>query len=145
MSTCVDAQGNPVTSSLNVWIQSGAYILIAFSEILASITGLEYAFTKAPKNMKSLVMAVFLFTSAVASAIGEAFNGEPCILSTGPVFFLIYSPILALSMDPLLVWNYGTMAALSGVGGLFFWLSFRHLDAEDAALDNIGESHYVES
>jgi POT family proton-dependent oligopeptide transporter len=134
----VDGDGNVVTSSLNVWIQSGSYILIAFSEILASITGLEYAFTKAPKNMKSLVMAVFLFTSAVASAIGEAFNGELCIYSTGPVF----TQILALSTDPLLVWNYGTMAVLSGVGGLLFWLSYRGLDAEDAALDNIGESHY---
>lgn len=87
MSTCVDAAGNPVTSSLNVWIQSGSYVLIAFSEILASITGLEYAFTKAPKNMKSLVMALFLFTSAVSSAIGEAFNREQCIRSTGLVLF----------------------------------------------------------
>jgi len=142
VSTCVDASGNPVTSSLNVWIQGGSYILIAFSEILASITGLEYTYTKAPKNMKSLVMAMFLFTSAVAAAIGEAFNGESCIYWTGPVF----TQILALSIDPLLVWNYGTMAVLSGVGGLLFWLSFRRLDAEDAALDNIGESHYyVES
>lgn len=76
MSTCVDANGNAVTSSLNVWIQSGSYVLIAFSEILASITGLEYAFTKAPKNMKSLVMAMFLFASAISSAIGEALNRE---------------------------------------------------------------------
>lgn len=60
-------------SPLNVWIQTGSYILIAFSEIFASVTGLEYAFTKAPKNMRSLVMGVFLFMSAVASAIGEAF------------------------------------------------------------------------
>ena len=37
--------------------------------MFASITGLEYAFTKAPKNMKSLVVVVFLFMSA----IGEAF------------------------------------------------------------------------
>ena len=49
------------------------YILIAISEIFASITGLEYAFTKAPKNMRSLVMSVFLFMSAFSSAIGEAF------------------------------------------------------------------------
>lgn len=49
------------------------YVLIAFSEIFASITGLEYAFTKAPKNMRSLVMSVFLFTSALSSALGEAF------------------------------------------------------------------------
>ena len=45
-------------------------------------------------------------------------------------------------MDPLLVWNYGTMAVLSGIGGILFWYSFRRLDAEDAALDNIGESHF---
>lgn len=72
-ASCVDAEGNALPSDLNVWIQSGAYVLIAFSEIFASITGLEYAFTKAPKNMRSLVMGVFLFMSAIASAIGEAF------------------------------------------------------------------------
>lgn len=49
------------------------YILIAISEILASITGLEYAFTKAPKNMRSLVMACFLFMTALSSVIGEIF------------------------------------------------------------------------
>lgn len=39
---------------INVWVQSVPYMLIGFSEIFASITGYEYAFTKAPKNMKSL-------------------------------------------------------------------------------------------
>ena len=42
--------------SLNVWAQTPSYVLIAVSEILASITGLEYAFTKAPTSMRSLVM-----------------------------------------------------------------------------------------
>lgn len=37
---------------LSVWIQTPAYVFIAFSEIFGSITGLEYAFTKAPKNMR---------------------------------------------------------------------------------------------
>lgn len=39
---------------INVWVQTAPYVLIAFSEIFTSITGYEYAFTKAPKNMKSL-------------------------------------------------------------------------------------------
>jgi hypothetical protein len=50
-----------------------SYVLIAISEIFASITGLEYAFTKAPKNMRSLVTAVFLFMTAISAAIAEAF------------------------------------------------------------------------
>lgn len=73
VSTCKNADGHPVTSDLNVWIQSGGYILVAVSEIFTNITGLEYAYTKAPKNMRSLVMAIFLFMSAIASAITEAF------------------------------------------------------------------------
>jgi POT family proton-dependent oligopeptide transporter len=97
---------------INVWAQTGSYVLIAISEILASITGLEYAFSKAPKNMRSLVMSVFLFQSALSAAIGEAF--------------------VMVSADPLLVWNYGAMAVISAIGGTIFWFQFRGLDrAED--------------
>jgi len=112
-----------VVSSLNVWIQTGAYVLIAFSEIMASITGLEYAFTKAPKNMRSLVMSVFLFTGAISAAIGEAF--------------------VSLSADPLLVWNYGVMAVISAVGGALMWWQFRHLDAQENELNELGEGKLI--
>ena len=61
---------------MTVWVQTGSYVLIALSEIFASITGLEYAFTKAPKNMRSLIMSVFLFTSAISYALGQAFVGK---------------------------------------------------------------------
>lgn len=33
-------------ASLNVWIVAGPYILVGMAEIFASITSLEYAFTK---------------------------------------------------------------------------------------------------
>jgi POT family proton-dependent oligopeptide transporter len=46
-------------------------------------------------------------------------------------------------MDPRLVWNYGTMAVLSGIGGILFWFTFRGLDGEDAALDNLAEGHFI--
>ncbi|KAF9531503.1 POT family-domain-containing protein [Crepidotus variabilis] len=108
-------------SPLNVWIQTGSYILIAISEILASITGLEYAFTKAPKNMRSLVMAVFLFMSALSSALGEAF--------------------VSLSADPLLVWNYGSMGVLAAVTGILFWFSVRNLDRHEDELNNMQSGH----
>ncbi|KAG6908192.1 hypothetical protein DXG01_005781 [Tephrocybe rancida] len=98
------------------------YILVAFSEIFASITGLEYAFTKAPINMRSLVMSVFLFTSAISAALGEAF--------------------VALSSDPLLVWNYGVMAVLAGVTGVVFWIAVRKLDAREDELNNLAKSKF---
>ncbi|GMK57468.1 hypothetical protein CspeluHIS016_0403020 [Cutaneotrichosporon spelunceum] len=114
-ATCVDEAGKPLVSPLNVWCQTGSYVLIALSEVFASITGLEYAFTKAPKNMRSLVMSVFLFMSAFSSALGQAF--------------------VALSNDPLLVWNYGSMACLAFVAGLGFWFTHRHMDAEEDDLN----------
>ncbi|KAK0444239.1 PTR2-domain-containing protein [Desarmillaria tabescens] len=112
------------TSTLNVWIQSGSYVLIGISEIFASITGLEYSFTKAPKNMRSLVMSVFLFTSALASALGQAFT--------------------PLAEDPLLVWNYGTVGVIAAVSGIFVWLSVRSLDAKEDELNNLSEGHMGE-
>jgi len=115
-STCKE------TSPLNVWIQSGSYVLIAFSEIFASITGLEYAFTKAPKNMRSLVMGVFLFASAISSALGEAF--------------------VSLSTDPLLVWNYGSMGVLALIAGIIFWFTFQDLDAREDELNSIPQGRY---
>jgi len=102
-------------TDINVWAQTGAYVLIALSEIFASITSLEYAFSKAPRNMRSLVQAVALFTSAISAAIGEAF--------------------VSLSADPLLTWNYGVMAVLSFIGGTLFYLQYRSLDKHEDELN----------
>jgi len=100
---------------INVWAQTGSYILIAISEIFASITSLEYAFSKAPKNMRSMVQAVALFTSAISAAIGEGF--------------------VSVSEDPLLVWNYGSMAVIAGIAGVLFWFTFKNLDAQEDVLN----------
>jgi len=110
---------------INVWAQTGAYVLIAISEIFASITTLEYAFSKAPKNMRSLVMSFGLFMSAISAALGEAF--------------------VSLSADPLLVWNYGTMAVLAFIGGTCFFFQYRSLDADEDRLNELPTGHTVVS
>ncbi|KAJ6453949.1 peptide transporter PTR2A [Mycena sanguinolenta] len=108
-ATCTDSAGNPHVSPLNVWTQAPAYILIALSEIFASITGFEYAFSKAPENMRSFVMALFMGTGAISAVLAKGF--------------------LWLAADPLLVWNYAVMAVLAGCGGCAFWVAVRRFDA----------------
>ena len=58
------------------------------SEIFASVTGLEYAFTKAPPSMKCFVMAIFQLQNAFGSALGIALSPT--------------------ATDPKLVWMYST-------------------------------------
>ncbi|QMW46574.1 hypothetical protein G4B11_010029 [Aspergillus flavus] len=108
---------------INVWVQAVPYVLIAFSEIFTSITGYEYAFTKAPKNMKSLVQSIYLFMHAFSSAIQQG--------------------LTPLSTDPLLVWNYGFVAVLSFIGGNLFWITHHKLDKEEDELNSLEASSYL--
>ncbi|KAF2108340.1 peptide transporter-like protein PTR2 [Lophiotrema nucula] len=96
------SEGKYLPNSIHVAWQTPAYMLIALSEVLASVTGLEVAYAKAPENMKSFIMSLFLLTSAAGSALG-----------------ILVAP---LAKDPHLVWLYtGLACAAFGVGFLFHW------------------------
>lgn len=58
--------GQPLPAPLNVWIVAGPYILVGMSEIFASITSLEYAFTKVgnKKNENSILITTSLVTGS---------------------------------------------------------------------------------
>lgn len=118
VTNCFKPNGDPDPSTLNVWLQSPAYILIGISEIFASITGLEYAFTKAPERMKSVIMSIFLFQSAVASALEFG--------------------LVPVTIDPKLPWMYGSVGIVSFLSGCAFFFVFRQLDKDDDALNLIG-------
>ncbi|CAK7225338.1 hypothetical protein SBRCBS47491_005854 [Sporothrix bragantina] len=100
---------------VSVWFQVGSYSLLALGEIFVSTTCLEYAQSKAPKNMRSMVQAVSLSMNAFSTALGFAF--------------------VTLSQDPHLVWNYGINAALAALAGIGFWFTFRGLDQEEDRLN----------
>lgn len=100
---------------ISVWVQVGAYALLALAEILVSTTCLEYAQSKAPRNMRSMVQAVSLSMNAISTALGFAF--------------------VALSSDPNLVWNYGVISVLAAVAGTGFWFTFRSLDKQEDRLN----------
>ncbi|KAF2876579.1 peptide transporter-like protein PTR2 [Massariosphaeria phaeospora] len=90
-------------NEIHVAWQAPAYILVALSEILASITGLEFAYTQAPENMKSFIMSLFLLTSAGGSALG-----------------MLLAPF---AKDPKLVWLYVALACVAAAaGGCFHWM-----------------------
>jgi POT family proton-dependent oligopeptide transporter len=93
-------------------------MLIGISEIFASVTGLEYAYTKAPPSMKSFVQAMYLLTNAFGSAISEALN---------PVLY-----------DPAILWMFVGLAVSSFITGCIVWTLFHHynkLEDEMSALD----------
>lgn len=48
------------------------YVLTALAEVLAFLSSMEYAYTKAPRSMKSLVASINLVLCAVGSALGLA-------------------------------------------------------------------------
>ncbi len=79
----IDAQGPGVVS---VWWQVLAYLILTTSEVLVSITALEFAYTQAPKRMKSVVMGLFLLTvtlgNAFVSALTSAKDSIASMLNT---------------------------------------------------------------
>lgn len=102
------AEGKYRPNQIHVVWQTPAYVLVALSEILASITGLEVAYAKAPANMKSFIMSLFLLTSAGGSALG-----------------ILLAPV---AKDPRLVWLYMGLACLAGSAGALFHFAFKNVD-----------------
>jgi len=120
---------------LKILCPASSPILISFAEILVSVTGLEYAFTKAPKNMRSLVMSIFFSTPAFAVALDVAL---PCKLSRESNFMIlcsVYSP--AISFDLFLARTYSAVGALSLVTSVIFWWTLKDLDAAEDELNNL--------
>ncbi|KAJ8143611.1 hypothetical protein OY671_003248, partial [Metschnikowia pulcherrima] len=93
-----------IPNEVHVAIQIPAYAILALSEILASVTGLEYAYTKAPASMKSFIMALFLLTLAAGSAFGMA--------------------LAPLNRDPHMVWTYSGLAIACFLSGCAFYVCF---------------------
>ncbi|KAJ2868869.1 peptide transporter ptr2, partial [Coemansia erecta] len=87
-----------------------AYIFIAWSEIFASITGLEYAYTKAPNTMKSIVMSIFLFMNCGGAILAFCFN--------------------SITSDPHLVENFAIVSGLMGGFSFLFYACFYKYDRQ---------------
>ncbi|CUM64923.1 uncharacterized protein PRCAT00002541001 [Priceomyces carsonii] len=97
-------------SPISAWQEVSVYILSAASECFAMTTAYELAYTRSPPHMKGLVMALFLFTSAISAAIGEA--------------------ITPVMNDPHLTWVFGSMAIIGAAAAFAFLFHFWNLHKE---------------
>ncbi len=109
---CDASENGTIPNKVHVAYQTPAYVFIAFAEIFASVTGLEYAYIKAPENMKSFIMSMFLLTNAFGSAIGMA--------------------VSPAAKDPNMVWVFTGLSIATFLAGCIFWGIFhKYNEMED--------------
>ncbi|KAI1435836.1 POT family protein [Xylaria sp. CBS 124048] len=98
-------------SPISIWWQLPTVSLGAISEVFVNVTAYELAYARAPANMRACVISIYLFMTALSSALGE-----------------ILVPAI---VDPTLVWAWAAPAiALAAQTVVFVW---RHRHMNDDA------------
>ncbi|OAQ57678.1 MFS peptide transporter Ptr2 [Pochonia chlamydosporia 170] len=110
----VGSDGKNLPNNVHVAVQIPGYVFIGVSEIFISVTGFEYAYTKAPPSMKSFVQSLYLFTIAFGSAISEG--------------------LVPVARDPKYIWVYTGVGVSAFITGCLFWFLFHHYDAQEEAM-----------
>ncbi len=91
---------------VNVMWQFFPYLVITIAEVMISITGLEFAYTQAPRSMKSSIMSIWLLTvffGNLITAYVSKVNFFP-VASTG--YFMFFAVIMAVFAG--VFWYMGT-------------------------------------
>ncbi|HEX4335519.1 MAG TPA: hypothetical protein VH062_06365 [Polyangiaceae bacterium] len=92
IQVAIDQSG---AGKVNILWQSVPYLIITVSEVLVSITGLEFAYSQAPKRMKSTIMGFWYLTVAfgnmLVSLLAE-FGKLPLVQ-----FFWVFAGLMAIS------------------------------------------------
>jgi POT family proton-dependent oligopeptide transporter len=100
----MDANGPE--NKVNVMWQFFPYLVITMAEVMVSITGLEFAYTQAPRSMKSSVMSIWLLTvffGNLITAYVSKINFFPTA-STGYFFFFA----ILMAIFAVIFWYMGS-------------------------------------
>ncbi|KAF4251453.1 hypothetical protein CNMCM8980_006726 [Aspergillus fumigatiaffinis] len=98
------SDGGTTPNDVSVFLQVPVYTMTALSEVLAYVAGMEYAYTKAPKSMRSIVSALFLLTCTIGSMLG-----------------ITLSPV---SKDPKVLVEYASLSGVMLITAVLFLLAF---------------------
>jgi proton-dependent oligopeptide transporter, POT family len=84
-------------AQLHIAWQIVPYVMLTVAEILVSTTGLEFAYTQAPREMKSVVQSLWLLSSALANMVVAIGARQLNLLFSGSVQFFLYAGLAALA------------------------------------------------
>ena len=93
----IDAGGTP-----NILWQILAFVVLTAAEVMVSVTHLEFAYTQAPKKMKSLVMCSYLIAVSLGNVFTAAVNffiqnPDGSVKLKGANYFLFFVVIMAVT------------------------------------------------
>ncbi|KAK2751173.1 peptide transporter ptr2 [Myotisia sp. PD_48] len=114
---CSASGDGRLPNDVNVWLQVPLYFLLAVAEIFGFVTAFEYAYSKSPAGMKTIIQALTQLVACLASALGMA--------------------ISPAARDPHMVIMYSCLAAGMGLTAVLFLWRFRKYDAIDEALNRM--------
>ncbi|KAJ8123187.1 hypothetical protein ONZ43_g803 [Nemania bipapillata] len=106
---------------ITIWWMAIPYAIGGISELFINVPAYGIAYSRAPVNMRGLVSAINLFTTAIAYAIGLAAS--------------------SVITDPHLTWDFGGSAIAGGILTVIFYFTFRHIDKEEYHLSQNQDAH----
>ncbi|KAG9956349.1 MFS general substrate transporter, partial [Aureobasidium melanogenum] len=122
--TCVDANGVSLVAPITIWWVAIPYAIGGISELFINVPAYGIAYSRAPPNMRGLVSAINLFSTAIAYLIGLACS--------------------SVIRDPYLTWDFGGCAIAGGILTVVFWFMFKHIDNEEYTLSQRDDHHVTQ-
>jgi proton-dependent oligopeptide transporter, POT family len=112
MGLFVTAFAFAIIGLVQIWIDAGqtpsilwqvlAFVVLTCGEIMVSVTHLEFAYTQAPKKMKSLVMCTYLFAISLGNWFTSAVNffiqnPDGSVKLSGASYFFFFVVVLLVT------------------------------------------------
>lgn len=108
-------QGLDANLHVHIYWQVLSYALLTAGEVMVSITCLEFSYTQAPKEMKSLVMSMYLMSIALGNQFTSLVN-----------YFLQDESGKSRMADSQYYWLFSGMLLLTTIGFIFYARTFQY-------------------